>query len=104
MADNEILKHALKQIAGQVQVLDLKPGDVLVAKLGIADMGEGFPPWLPGPQELESMAEDLQLIVPEGVLVLAHHMGVDFQIVRGLENVEYVRVDSIEGAIPLEST
>jgi len=83
-----------------VEVLDLKAGDVLVVKLGIADMGDGLPPWLPGPKELEWVADDVSATVPDGVRVLVHHFGVHFEIIRGLDISNTVVVEQLptEGA------
>jgi len=78
-----------------VEVLDLSEGDVLVVKLGIDDMGDGLPPWIPGPAELEQVSDALTATVPEGVRVLVHHLGINFQIVRGLDTSNPVVVESL---------
>lgn len=84
----------------KAQVLSLQDGDVLVCKLGIKDMGDGLPPWIPGPTELESVRDDLDLVfsdIDKDVRVLIHHMGIDFEIIRGVGDIKTVKVESIAG-------
>lgn len=93
--DTDLTEKIAANAVAAVEVLDLKDGDVLVVKLGIEDMGDGLPPWIPGPQELECVARDLSLVVPEDVRVLVHHMGINFQIVRGLDTDNVVVVEQL---------
>ncbi len=95
MSDTELIEKIVANAVAAVEVLDLKDGDVLVVKLGIEYMGDGFPPWIPGPQELEHVACDVSASVPEGVRVLVHHHGINFQIVRGLDTDSVIVVESI---------
>ena len=77
----------------QAVVLDLKPGDILVVKLGIQNMGDGLPPWLPGPAELEYLRDELEYLIPEGVKTVVHHHGIDFSVVRNIDNAAEVWVE-----------
>ena len=56
---------------------------------------EGLPPWIPGPEELEYVANDVSLVIPDKVRVLVHHMGINFQIVRGLDTSNLVVVEAL---------
>lgn len=46
-------------------------------KLGIADMGEGQPPWIPGPEELEKARDEWQKALGDTYLVVATHYGTE---------------------------
>jgi hypothetical protein len=94
MQSMETIDKAKEQLAAQVKVLKLEPGDILVAKLGIANMGEGLPPWIPMLAELESVRDDLLLVVPKDVRVLIHHMGLEFETIRNLSEADRVLVES----------
>jgi|SRR5208283_5919458 len=95
MDDDQITRHASEQAAAQVVALKPEPGDILVVKLGIMDMGDSLPPWIPTLAELESVRDDLERVIPEGVKLLVHHFGIDFEIVRDVELAEAVQVTSI---------
>lgn len=62
--------------------LTLKPGDILHIKVGIMYMGDNQPPWLPGPHELVEAEEKFKAVVPEGVKVVATHMGMNTDIIK----------------------
>lgn len=93
--DQEIADHAITQAAAQVEVLKPEPGDIVIAKLGIMDMGDGLPPWIPTPHELASLRDDLERVLPDGVRLLVHHFGINFEIVRDVELAEVVQVTAI---------
>jgi hypothetical protein len=86
---NDIVKD---QIAAQVKVIKPQPGDIIVAKLGIVDMGEGMPPWIPNVDELVMAREDLELVLPEGVEALVYHMGLEFEVLSDLSEADRVLV------------
>lgn len=56
-------------------VRGLRAGDILHISVGILNMGDGQPPWIPGPEELGSAVAHWQKVVPEGVQVIATHFG-----------------------------
>src|SRR5512146_1445988 len=91
MSDSEI---DTSTIPAQVEVLKLEPGDLLMVKVGKDYMGEGLPPWIPRREDLREVAEDIEPIVPEGVKVFVSHLGVEYEIVRGIENATGVQVTS----------
>ena len=82
--------------ASKVEALDLKDGDILLVSVGIEAMGEGLGPWIPGPQELEYVRDNIARVVPDGVQVFViSHRGVMYQIVRGLDTDNAVVVEAI---------
>ncbi len=91
-----IMKRVKEQVSAQVKVLRLEPGDILVAKLGIVDMGEGLPPWIPSVTDLEHMLDDLSMVIPKDVKVFVSHMGLEFEIVRDLSEADRVLVETID--------
>ena len=73
---------AREQAVAQVKVMHLEPGDTLMVKVGIKDMGDGLPPWLPDHHELELVRDDLERVMPEGVECMVSHFGVECEVVR----------------------
>jgi hypothetical protein len=93
-ASAQLAAQASAEAAAQVKVLRLEPGDVLMVKVGVRDLSEGHS-WIPGQRELESIRDDLGLVVPEGVKCLVSHFGVEYEIVRDLPQADRVLVQSI---------
>lgn len=92
---SELATLVAEKAAAQIEVLKLESGDVLAVRVGIADMGGGLPPWIPGPREIEAIYHDVSLVVPEGVKVLISHMGVNYEIIRGLDTSNAIVVKAI---------
>jgi hypothetical protein len=67
---------------------ELKPGDVLHVRVGITDMGDGMPPFIPGPEELDFHRKEVEAVVPAGVNVLVTHQGVDISVIHVWDNIE----------------
>lgn len=90
-----ILREIIKdQLVAQVKVIKPQPGDIIVAKLGLANMGDGLSPWVPSVEELVMAREDLELCIPEGVTVLVYHMGLEFEVLRDLSDADRLLVTS----------
>jgi hypothetical protein len=54
----------------------LSTGKTIVhVQMGIMDMGDGQPPWIPGPEEIEEARERWQKALGEDYLVVATHFG-----------------------------
>lgn len=64
-----------------VQKLELRPGDVLHITVG-GDVGDGYPPWIPSPTELDQVREGWRKLLPEGVKAIVTHYLVNTTIVR----------------------
>lgn len=84
-------------ILAEVAKLDLQAGDILTVKVGIpADqMGECNLPWIPTNDELLRVAQDVELVVPEGVKTMITHLGVNYEIVCGLDESTTLKVERI---------
>ena len=90
--DKTIGEIAKDQILAQVKVIKPQPGDIVVAKLGTADMGDGLLPWIPTYEDMMATRDDLALVVPDDVKVLVYHMGLEFEVLRDLSDADRILV------------
>jgi hypothetical protein len=92
--DRTIVNLAKEQIAAQVKVIKPQPGDIVVAKVGIADMGDGRPSWIPTGEQLVMVREDLELVMSKHVKILVYHMGLEFTVLSDLSDADRVLVET----------
>ena len=59
-----------------VEKLDLAPGDLLHVRVGIENMGDYLPPWIPSDEELAHVAREFQRVLSPDVRVLVTHAGI----------------------------
>lgn len=81
------LLHEEKLLASQDAIAERLYSPLLLAKLGIQDMGDGQPPWIPGPEELESVRDDLDVALSSDFRVMVHHFGLELESVFGREQM-----------------
>ena len=81
------LLYEEKLLASQEAIAERLYSPLILAKLGIMDMGDGLPPWLPTPSELESVRDDLDLALSSDFRVMVHHFGLDITSVFGREQM-----------------
>jgi hypothetical protein len=81
------LLHEEKLLASQDAIAERLYSPLLLAKLGIMDMGDGQPPWIPGPEELESVRDDLDLALSSDFRLMVHHFGLELENVFGREQM-----------------
>jgi hypothetical protein len=81
------LIHEEKLLASQDATAERLYSPLLLAKLGIQDMGDGQPPWIPGPDELESVRDDLDVALSSDFRVMVHHFGLELSSVFGREQM-----------------
>jgi len=81
------LLHEEKLLASQDAIAERLYSPFILAKLGIMDMGDGQPPWLPGPAELESVRDDLDIALSSDFRVMVHHFGLELTSVFGREQM-----------------
>ena len=84
-------------IASQTAIADRLYSPMLVATLGIQDMGDGQP-WIPTQDDLGDLRDDLQTALMADFKLITHHMGLKIESVFGRESVprfdtDYDRVD-----------
>jgi len=66
-----------ENIVYEIRRATVKPGDVLHVRMGIIDMGDGMPPWIPDPEQLDKVKQELEAVLPEGVRAYVTHFGVE---------------------------
>ncbi len=81
------LLHEEKLMASQDAIAERLYSPFILAKLGIMDMGDGLPPWLPGPEELESVRDDIDMAMASDFRVMVHHFGLEMTSVFGREQM-----------------
>ena len=84
--------------AAQDAVADRLYSPLILATLGIPDMGDGEP-WIPDVGELGDLREDMQAALAADFKLMVHHFGLQIQPVFGRESVprfdqDYNRIDA----------
>ena len=81
------LLYEEKLLASQEAIAERLYSPLILAKLGIMDMGEGLPPWIPTPAELTSVRDDLDIALASDFRLMVHHFGLDITSVFGREQM-----------------
>jgi hypothetical protein len=81
------LLHEEKLLASQDAIAERLYSPLILAKLGIMDMGDGLPPFLPTPEELEAVRDDLDIAMASDFRVMVHHFGLELSSVFGREQM-----------------
>jgi hypothetical protein len=66
-------------MAAQDAVAERLYSPLLLVKLGVQDMGQGRPPWIPGPEHVASLRNDLDIALSADFRLLVHHFGIEVQ-------------------------
>jgi hypothetical protein len=85
--------------AAQDAVADRLYSPMILATMGIEDMGNDTGPWIPGSGELDNLRDDLQTALAADFKLLVHNLGVNITSVFGRESVpnfsdDYDRIDA----------
>lgn len=81
------LLHEEKLMASQDAIAERLYSPLILAKLGIVDIGDGQGPWIPGPEELESVRDDFDMALASDFRLMVHHFGLDVTSVFGREQM-----------------
>lgn len=81
------LLHEEKLLASQDAIAERLYSPLILAKLGIQDMGDGMPPFIPGPEELDSVRDDFDLALSSDFRLMVHHFGLEVTSVFGREQM-----------------
>jgi hypothetical protein len=81
------LIHEEKLLASQDAIAERLYSPFILVKLGIMDMGDGLPPWVPTPDELQSVRDDIDIAMASDFRVLVHHFGLEMENVFGREQM-----------------
>jgi len=84
--------------AAQDAVADRLYSPMILAKLGIEDVGDNEGPWIPEPEELDSLRDDLSLALMSDFRLMVYHHGLNIESVFGREamprfDMDFERVD-----------
>jgi hypothetical protein len=80
------LMHEEKLMASQDAIAERLYSPLILAKLGVQDIGDGVP-WMPGPDECEAFRDDIDIALASDFRVLVHHFGIDISNVFGREQM-----------------
>jgi hypothetical protein len=85
--------------AAQDAVADRLYSPMVLATMGLEDMGNGTGPWIPGIAELDNLRDDMQSALAADFKLLVHNIGVKVESVFGRESVpnfdaDYDRIDA----------
>jgi hypothetical protein len=81
------LMHEEKLLASQDAIAERLYSPLILAKLGVQEMGANRMPWIPGPQEISSFRNDLDIALSSDFRLIVHHFGIDIQNVFGREQM-----------------
>jgi hypothetical protein len=81
------LLHEEKLLASQDAVAERLYSPLILAKLGIQDMGDGLPPFIPGPEELDEVRDQMDMALSSDFRLLVHHFGLEVSNVFGREQM-----------------
>jgi hypothetical protein len=81
------LIHEEKLLASQDAIAERLYSPLILAKMGITDLGDGQGPWFPSPDELDALRDDMDVALSSDFRLLVHHMGLDITNVFGREQM-----------------
>jgi hypothetical protein len=81
------LIHEEKLLASQDAIAERLYSPLILARLGIMDLGDGQGPWVPGPEELDAFRDDMDIALSSDFRLLVHHFGLEVENVFGREQM-----------------
>lgn len=81
------LIHEEKLLASQDAIAERLYSPLILAKLGVMDLGDGQGPWIPSPDELDAFRDDMDLALSNDFRLLVHHFGLEVENVFGREQM-----------------
>jgi hypothetical protein len=81
------LIHEEKLLASQDAIAERLYSPLILARLGIMDLGDGQGPWVPGPDELDAFRDDMDIALSSDFRLLVHHFGLEVENVFGREQM-----------------
>jgi hypothetical protein len=81
------LMHEEKLLASQDAIAERLYSPLILAKLGVMDMGQGRGPWIPGPEDTAEVRDQLDLALSSDFRLMVHHFGIEVQNVFGREQM-----------------
>ena len=87
------LLHEEKLMAAQDAIAERLYSPLLLVKLGVQDMGPNRPPWIPGPEHVAALRNDLDIALSADFRMLVHHFCIELQNVWGREQMHRLDAD-----------
>lgn len=81
------LIHEEKLLASQDAIAERLYSPLILAQLGMEDLGDGQGPWIPGPDELDAVRDDIDIALSSDFRLIVHHMGLKMENVFGREQM-----------------
>lgn len=81
------LLHEETLLASQDAIAQRLYSPLILAKLGIMDLGDNAGPWIPTPAELDTVRDDLDVALASDFRVMVHHFGLEIESVFGREQM-----------------
>lgn len=81
------LMHEEKLLASQDAIAERLYSPLILAKIGIQDLGDGQGAYLPGPEEIDALRDDFDTALSSDFRLMVHHFGIDVQNVFGREQM-----------------
>lgn len=81
------LIHEEKLLASQDAIAERLYSPLILAQLGMEDLGDGQGPWIPGPDELEAVRDEIDLALMSDFRLIVHHTGLKMENVFGREQM-----------------
>lgn len=81
------LMHEEKLLASQDAIAERLYSPLILAKLGVQDLGGTQGPWIPGPDALEALRDDMDIALSSDFRLIVHHFGLDVSNVFGREQM-----------------
>lgn len=81
------LIHEEKLLASQDAIAERLYSPLILARLGVMDLGDGQGPWIPSPDELDAFRDDMDMALSNDFRLLVHHFGLEVESVFGREQM-----------------
>ena len=81
------LLHEEKLLASQDAIAERLYSPLILAKLGINNVGDKEGPWIPGPDQLESFRDDMDMALASDFRLMVYHYALEVENVFGREQV-----------------
>lgn len=81
------LIHEEKLMASQDAIAERLYSPLILAKLGVIDLGDGQPPIFPDADDLEAFRDDMDIALSSDFRLIVHHAGLEMENVFGREQM-----------------
>lgn len=81
------LIHEEKLLASQDAIAERLYSPLILAQLGLEDLGDGQGPWIPGPEEMDALRDEMDVALSSDFRLMVHHVGLKMENVFGREQM-----------------